>query len=161
MISSSGSLKLLHLLILSKYISFTDIITRLNPDIIEILVAEIKWTEMRDHEGNCSLLLDEMKIKSGLMPSRTTGKLIGFLEIGDINNELLDFERKFWGKEIDLATQILALMGRGIFSHFSFATEYFSSKGFNSNQLLCLGSNRCTGDYWVKSQCLHLRWCHS
>ena len=42
MISSSGFLKLPHLSTLSKYTSFTGIMTGFNPDIIETLVADIK-----------------------------------------------------------------------------------------------------------------------
>ena len=74
-----------HILTLSKYTSFTDIMTIFNPDIIERLVAEIRLTEMKDHKRNCTLLFDEMKIKSGLVFSRSTRKLIGFTEIRDIN----------------------------------------------------------------------------
>ena len=83
MISSSGFLKLSHLSTLSKYTIFADILAGFNLDIIERLVAEIKLTEMKDHERNRSLLFDEMKIKSGLVFSRATGKLIGFTEIGE------------------------------------------------------------------------------
>ena len=57
----------------------------IHADIIERLVAEIRLTEMKDHERNCTLLFDEMKIKSGLVFSRPTRKLIGFTEIRDIN----------------------------------------------------------------------------
>lgn len=124
-----------HILTLSKYTSFTDIMTIFNPDIIERLVAEIRLTEMKDHKRNCTLLFDEMRIKSGLVFSRSTRKLIGFTEIRDINEQLLEFERKFSGKERDLATHILAFMARGIFSHFIFPISYFCSKGFNSDQL--------------------------
>ena len=85
MILSSSFLKLQHILTLSKYTSFTDIMTIFNADIIERLVAEIRLTEMKDHERNCTLLFDEMKIKSGLVFSRPTRKLIGFTEIRDIN----------------------------------------------------------------------------
>ena len=108
---------------------------RIQSDITETLVTEIKLTEIKDHEINCSLLFNEMKIKSGLVFSRATGRLIGFTEIGDINDETLEFERKFSGKERDLATHILAFMARGIFSHFNFPTGSFCFKGFNSDQL--------------------------
>ena len=90
MISSSGSLKLTHLSTLSKYTNFTDIMSRFSPDIIKKLAAETKLTEMNDHEKNCSVLFDE--IKSGLVVSRATGKLIGFTEIRDINDELVELE---------------------------------------------------------------------
>ena len=92
MISSSGSLKLTHLSTLSKYTNFTDIMSRFSPDIIKKLAAETKLTEMNDHEKNCSVLFDEIKIKSRLVVSRATGKLIGFTEIRDINDELVELE---------------------------------------------------------------------
>lgn len=38
-----------------------------------------------------SLLFDEMKIKSGLVFRRSTGRLVGFIDLGDVNNELDDF----------------------------------------------------------------------
>ena len=76
-----------HLSTLSRYTSFTDIMTRFNPDIIERLVAEVKLTEMKDDERNCSLLFDEDEIRIGVW--RAAGKLTGFTEIGDVNEELL------------------------------------------------------------------------
>ena len=90
---------------------------------------------MKDHKRNCSLLLDEMKIKWGLVFSQATGKLIGFSEIGDNNEELLEFERKISGKERDLATHILAFMARTYFRISISQLVIFALKGFNSDQI--------------------------
>ena len=35
-----------------------------------------------------------MKIKSGLVYSKSSGRVIGFTELGDMNNELNEFERR-------------------------------------------------------------------
>ena len=40
-----------------------------------------------------SLLFNEMKIQSGLVFSRFKGRLVGFTDLGDISNELDDFNR--------------------------------------------------------------------
>ena len=49
--------------------------------------------------------------------SRSTGRLVGFTALGDVNNELDDFNRfiKQGCKESDLATDMLILMARGFF----------------------------------------------
>ena len=39
------------------------------------------------------LLLDEMHVKEGLVYDKHTGKMTGFVDLGDINNHLLDFEK--------------------------------------------------------------------
>ena len=61
--------------------------------------------------------------------------MIGFTEIGDINDEILELQRKFSRKEGDLATHMLASMARSKFSHFNFPNGYFSYKVFNNDQL--------------------------
>lgn len=70
------------------------------------------------------LLFDEIKIKDGLVYSTETGELIGFLDLGDVNNEiekLVNICRR--GDDSDdelqpLATHIIAFMVRGIFLKF-------------------------------------------
>lgn len=61
MIPSNGSLNIRYLSTLPRYTSFTNIKTGFDPDIIERLVPEIKLKEIKDHEGNCSMLLNKMK----------------------------------------------------------------------------------------------------
>lgn len=95
MISSTGSLNIHYLSTLPRYTNFTNIKTGFDPDIIERLVPEIKLKEIKDHEGNCSMLLNKMKGKSGLVFSRATKKKIVFTLITEIKDELLEFERKF------------------------------------------------------------------
>ena len=90
------------------------------------------------------LLMDEMKIQADLVYDKHTGKitilckhalcmaakigaLIGFTNIGEVNNHLNDFERSL--KEDNpvtpLATSMLVIMIRGLFSNISFPYAQF------------------------------------
>ena len=76
-----------------KYASFTDMSTGFNIDVINKFLSDIKIDTLSEYDKNISLLFDEMKMKSGLVFSRSTGCLVGFTDLGDINNELKKFNR--------------------------------------------------------------------
>ena len=81
------------------------------------------------------ILFDEMKIKSGLVFSKTTGKVIGFTEVGEVDEELSEFERKINdGKTKQFATHVLCFMARALFKRFNYPIGYFADKGFDSDQ---------------------------
>ena len=69
--------------------------------------------------------------------SRASGKLVGFSELGDINEELHNFERSLseGKKDRELATYVMTFMARGMSKRFNFPIGYFASVGFNSDQL--------------------------
>lgn len=74
-------------------------------------------------KSEVSLLFDEVKIKSGLVYCTETGKLIGFCDLGTVNNELYAYNAK--EKRLpELATHILAIMMRGIFSRIECVTTH-------------------------------------
>ena len=79
-----------------------------------------------------------MKVKSNLVYSSSTGKLIGFVELGSINDEIHNLEKSCSdeeNKENDIATHILASMVRGIFTNLQFAFAFFPRTGFTCAQL--------------------------
>ena len=52
---------------------------------------------MKPHEKQVILLFEEMKIKSGLVYSKysnSSGRVIDFTKLGDMNDELNEFERR-------------------------------------------------------------------
>ena len=100
------------------------------------MVDEYSKKPLLDHEKQIALLFDEMQIKSGLIFNRHSGKLVGFTEIGNINEELDEFERNLKGKtEKKLATHVLCIMARGLFKHLNYPIAYYYCRGFNSDQL--------------------------
>ena len=85
-----GFLKLPHKSTLLKYIGFTNMSKGYNY-VIKKIIDDVKWSTSSEHETNVSLLLDEMKINSGLVCSQSTGRLVGFTDFININNELDHF----------------------------------------------------------------------
>lgn len=69
------------------------------------------------------LLLDEMYMKQELVFSKTTGELIGYKNLGDINSHLLALERSLSSPETTeppLASTMMTFMVRGLFSRLEF-----------------------------------------
>ena len=64
--------------------------------------------------------------------------MTGFTELGDINEELNEFERNLQNsstKSKELSTYVICFMARGLMKQFSHPVGYFSSWGFTSDQL--------------------------
>ena len=59
------------------------------------------------------------------------------MELGDINEELNEFDRAINGvnQEKKLASHVLCVMARRLFKHINYPLGYFSSCGFDSAQL--------------------------
>ena len=66
------------------------------------------------------LLLDEMYIMEDLVPNKHSGKMVGFVDLGSVNNLLLAFEKEVEGSnDVQtpvLATSMMAIMVRGLFT---------------------------------------------
>ena len=62
------------------------------------------------------LIFDEIKIKEGLVYHKHTGQVVGFVHLGEVNNDLETLERRVNGvaDEPTIATHMLSLMVRGI-----------------------------------------------
>ena len=75
------------------------------------------------------LLLDEMHIKEGLVYDKHTGRMIGFVDLGDINNHLLEFERSLetdsTAKSTTLASSVMVIMVKGLFTPLRFPYSHF------------------------------------
>ena len=83
-----------------------------------------------------------MKIKSDLVYSRSTGKLIGFTELGDINEEFRVFGKKMENSdnpfEREFSTYVQVYMVRGIFTNLQYPFAYFGSLGFYSSSIISM-----------------------
>lgn len=67
------------------------------------------------------LLLDEMYVRENLVYHKSTGRLVGFSDLGEVNNHLLAFERSLQGngggsQHPPLAKTIMVIMVRGLFT---------------------------------------------
>ena len=85
----------------------------------------------------CSLVVDEMKVKENLVYDKYTGEIVGFISLGDINDQLLELERDCQNNEEHppIAKHVLALMVRGIFFKLEFPYAHFGTENVTADLL--------------------------
>ena len=93
---------------------------------------------MKEHEKYVGLIGDEMHVKQGLVYDKNTGDLIGYCNLGDINNHLTQLERQYSNKtqSTNLATTIMVLMIRGLFNSFTFPYASFPTSNLAGEQMV-------------------------
>lgn len=86
------------------------------------LIQAAHLTTCQEWKKLVILLLDEMYIREDLVYDKHSGKMIGFCNLGDVNNHLLSFERSLVEEKEDsevlpaLAKTMMVFMVRGLFT---------------------------------------------
>ena len=75
-------------------------------------------------------MFDEMKIHEDIVFDKS-GEVIGYVDTGDFNNKLRQFENRC--KTDVIATHMLTLMIRGIFFKLQFPYAQFPTEGIHNN----------------------------
>ena len=77
------------------------------------------------------LIFDEMKIREDLVYDKTGVSLHGFINLGDVNEQLLQLEEQTVNDKphVELATHMLTLMVRGIFTKLEYPYASFPTAG--------------------------------
>ena len=72
--------------------------------------------------------MDEIYIKSNLVYNKHDGSFVGFVNIGDINNQLLDFQAAIDSGEPSpsLASTVIVFMVRGLLHKFAYPYAQFA-----------------------------------
>jgi len=77
-----------------------------------MLEADLKVREQQV----CALSMDEMKIKSGLVFSKRSGGLVGFVDLGSVNRDIESLAADDTDPSVvPLADQMLVFMARAVF----------------------------------------------
>lgn len=82
-----------------------------------------------------------MYVKEGLTYNKHTGELLGYCETGDINEHLQKLENEYTGSNKNvgkLASTMMVLMIRGLFTTFTFPYASFPSSSLTGEQLVPL-----------------------
>ena len=92
-----------------------------------------KTKDFTDSERYATILIDEMKVQEDLVWNKSTGELIGFVDLGDEQvNESLFEDRQI------LATHIIVFMVKNIKNPLSFSFANFATDGASSHQIFSL-----------------------
>lgn len=81
------------------------------------------------------ILQDEIKIKDDLIFCPTTGQLIGFVDLDETSNQLVQLEDDINNRKRKLANSVLVLMVRGATSNLKYPLAAFATNGLDANQL--------------------------
>ena len=79
------------------------------------------------------LVVDEMKIKEDLVYNKHTGKLIGYVNLGNTEQQLLQMEEQSMVDK--LGTNMLAFMLRGLNMNLSYIVAHFATSKLSGEQL--------------------------
>lgn len=85
-----------------------------------------------------SLVIDEVHTKDDLVYDKHEGTLVGFVNLGDTNNHLLQFEAALLGDSVPCppAKSMLVLMVRGLFSKVNFPYAQFACSKLSGDLLM-------------------------
>ena len=105
-----------------------------NPGFQNEVHQQLLETEVTRNEEIFSLIIDEMKSKKeGLVYNKQCGKVVGFADLGYINNELMQLEKST--EHPLIATHVLVLMVRGLFFKLEFPYTHFPTEGVSADTL--------------------------
>lgn len=80
-----------------------------------------------------------MKIKESLVYDKNGVKIIGFVDLGTLTNQLLEFEQSYnQSTHIPVATHMLVLMVRGIFMHLEYPYAHFPTDKLSGSDLFSI-----------------------
>jgi len=133
---NSGFIQLPSERTLFDYTNLTTKGTGFQIDVVEALMDET--SNNKGHQRIVGLLQDEIRIKSDLVYDRHSGELIGFIDLGDVGNDLLQIQQVKKKESKSLARYVLVLMVRGISTNLKFPLAHFSTNGVTSDQLFSI-----------------------
>lgn len=126
---SSGILKLPSRRTLRDYRNAIKPTPGFNPEIVsELINLTSNYSQI---QRNIVMSFDEMKIQENLVFDKYTGKLVGFVDLGDPDLNYGCFE-----KVDKVATHVLAFYLRGIASDLNFCFAYFPTGGIKGFQIM-------------------------
>ena len=107
------------------------------PEVVTMLIQECKMKGMYNEEWRkcVGLLQDEIKIKDDLVYCASSGQLVGFVDLDETSNQILQFENGMNSIGNKLASSMLVIMVRGATNNLRFPLASFSTNGLHANQL--------------------------
>ena len=90
-----------------------------------------------EYQKYVGLILDEVKVKEGLVYNKESMEIIGIVDVGDLSKQLKLYEMRCTQEEFkpQVATHILMFMVRGLFSSLCFPYAQFPCSSLTGDQL--------------------------
>ena len=128
LLRESGCIKLPSQRTLRDYTHFVKAATGFSSEVDEMVAQAGNVDKCEVYQRYVLLILDEMHIREDLVFDKHSGELIGFVNLGDINQHLVAFEQAVTGENQPhqpLASTMMVFMVRGLFTKLQFAYAQF------------------------------------
>ena len=118
----SGCISLPSQRTLRDYTHCFDASTGFSDDVDKMLIEVAKLNTCEEYQKYVGILVDEMHIKEELVYSKNKGCLTGFANLGNVNEQLLKYEKSLSGGDEykDLAKTMMMFMVKGLFTTLQF-----------------------------------------
>lgn len=141
----SGFLSLPSTRTLRDYTHHMESSTGFLPEVSEQLMKEAKMDSIETYEAHVALCFDEVRIKENLVYDKHGVRVIGYVDIGSVNNELLKLEQaceneqpETPGSLLPVAKHMLVFMVRGLFIDLNFPYAQFATANLTADKLFPL-----------------------
>ena len=128
MLRESGCIKLPSQRTLRDYTHVFKSVSGFSVDVDVQLMKDVKMESLPTWKKCVLLIIDEISVREDLVYDKHSDELIGFTDIGNINNHLLAFERSIDESVPVLADSMLIFMVRGLFLKLQFPYAMFPCK---------------------------------
>ena len=142
---SSGCLALPSQRTLRDYSNAVRAVIGFSKDVDMQLLQAASLKTSPDYHKLVIILIDEMHVKEELVYSKHDGRLIGFVDLGNINNHLAQFEASINDDSDDtnsyalpLANSIITFMVKGLFTSFQYSYTQFPCSALVGEQMFNL-----------------------
>ena len=87
-------------------------------EVTEQLMKEVKIESLQEWQKYVAVVFDEVKVKEGIVYNKHDCRIVGFVDVGDVNNALLEFEKSLSSERgCTVAKHMLVFMVRGVSSN--------------------------------------------
>ena len=106
-------------------------------EVEHMLMKEVGMDTIQEYQRFVTILFDEIKVKESIVYDKHNSHVLGFVELNDVYDKLLQLEDSQDSHQ-PIATHILALMVRGVFSDLCFPVAHFPTKDICGDQLFSI-----------------------
>ena len=104
-------------------------------DVTEQLMKAANVEALKEWQKYVAVCFDEVKVKEGIVYDQHDCRVVGFVDFGDVNNAMLEFERSADGGRPEIAKQMLVFMVRGVFFRMNFPYAQFATRELSADVL--------------------------
>jgi len=133
----SGCLLLPSQRTLRDYTHYTNTMVGFSDEVDQQLMEAADISSLSEHQKCVAIIMDEMHIREGLVYDKHSGSLIGFTDLGNVNNLLMEFERSLESgvHTENLSKTMFVFMVRGLFIRLQFPYAQFACSSVTGDQL--------------------------